>query len=158
LARANQAAAGAVNVEFLKGTIEQVPLPDASVDAIISNCVINLAPDKDAVFREAFRLLRPGGRLAVSDIVVRGELPADVLRSVELWTGCMAGALEERDYAARLRAAGFMDVEVEPWRVYSAADARALLESGGLDAGRLAAEVEGRVASAFIRARKPPTA
>jgi SAM-dependent methyltransferase len=155
LARENQRRAGAENVEFLKGTIEAIPLPDATVDVIISNCVINLSADKDAVLREAFRVLKPGGRVAVSDVVVRGEMPADVRRSMELWTGCVAGALEESEYAARLRAAGFEDVDVEAWRVYSVEDARGFLEGTGLDVDRIAPEVDGRVASAFIRARKP---
>ena len=155
LARENQRRAGAENVEFLKGTIEAIPLPDATVDVIISNCVINLSADKDAVLREAFRVLKPGGRVAVSDVVVRGEMPADVRRSMELWTGCVAGALEESEYAARLRAAGFEDVDVAAWRVYSVEDARGFLEGTGLDVDRIAPEVDGRVASAFIRARKP---
>ena len=118
LARENQRKAGATNVEFLKGTIEAIPLPDNSVDVIISNCVINLSSDKDAVLREAFRVLKPGGRFAVSDVVVRGDVPAEIRRSMELWVGCIAGALEESEYAAKLRDAGFADVEVEPWRVY----------------------------------------
>ena len=155
LARENQKTAGATNVEFLKGTIEDIPLPDSSVDVIISNCVINLSSDKDAVLREAFRVLKPGGRFAVSDVVVRGEVPADVRRSMELWIGCIAGALEETEYASKLGAAGFTDVELEPWRVYRAEDARAFLTDSGLDVDRLAPQVEGRFASAFIRARKP---
>ena len=155
LARDNQQKAGATNVEFLKGTIEAIPLPDQSVDVIISNCVINLSTDKDAVLREAFRVLKPGGRFAVSDVVVRGEVPADVRRSMELWVGCIAGALEEHDYASKLRAAGFADVEVEPWRIYHVEDARAFLTESGLDVDRLAPDVDGRFASAFIRARKP---
>ena len=155
LARENQRKAGATNVEFLKGTIEAIPLPDRSVDVIISNCVINLSTDKDAVLREAFRVLKPGGRFAVSDIVVRGKVPADVRRSMELWVGCIAGALEEREYASKLRAAGFADVEVEPWRIYQIEDARTFLTESGLDVDRLAPEVNGRFASAFIRARKP---
>ena len=133
LARENQRKAGATNVEFLKGTIEHIPLPDNSVDVIISNCVINLSSDKDAVLREAFRVLKPGGRFAVSDVVVRGEVPADVRRSMELWVGCIAGALEEEEYAAKLAAAGFADVEVEPWRVYNVDDARAFLTESGVD-------------------------
>jgi arsenite methyltransferase len=141
LARENQRKAGATNVEFLKGTIEAIPLPAESIDVIISNCVINLSPDKDAVLREAFRVLKPGGRLAVSDVVVRGSLPDAVRRSMEMWAGCIAGALEEDDYRARLLAAGFGDVEIEAWRVY--------------DAG-LAPEVDtGQLVSAFIRAVKP---
>ncbi len=155
LARANQAKAGATNVEFLKGTIEAIPLPDASVDVIISNCVINLSTDKDAVLREAFRVLKPGGRFAVSDVIVRGEVPDTVRRNMELWIGCIAGALEEHDYAAKLRAAGFKDVELEPWRVYRIEDARAFLTESGLDVEAIAPQVEGRFASAFIRARKP---
>ena len=157
LARENQQKAGATNVEFLKGTIEAIPLPDNSVDVIISNCVINLSSDKDAVLREAFRVLKPGGRFAVSDVVVRGEVPADIRRSMELWVGCIAGALEETEYAAKLRAAGFDDVEVEPWRIYKIDDARAFLTESGVDVDRLAPEVEDRFASAFVRARKPET-
>ena len=155
LARENQRQAGATNVEFLKGTIEAIPLPNNSVDVIISNCVINLSSDKDAVLREAFRVLRPGGRFAVSDVVVRGDVPADIRRSMELWVGCIAGALEETEYSTRLRAAGFADVEVEPWRIYKVDDARAFLTNSGVDVDRLAAQVEGRFASAFVRARKP---
>ena len=155
LARENQRKAGATNVEFLKGTIESIPLPDNSVDVIISNCVINLSGDKDLVLREAFRVLKPGGRFAVSDVVVRGEVPADVRKNMELWVGCIAGALEETDYAAKLRAAGYIDVDVEPWRIYQVDDARAFLTESGVDVDRLAPEVAGRFASAFIRARKP---
>ena len=158
LARENQRKAGATNVEFLKGEIESIPLPDNSVDVIISNCVINLSADKDAVLREAFRVLRPGGRFAVSDIVVRGEVPQDVRRNMELWVGCVAGALEEREYASKLQAAGFVDVEVEPWRIYRVEDARAFLSEAGLDVDRLAADLDGRFASAFVRARKPTAA
>src|SRR6478609_2739108 len=138
LARENQRKAGATNVEFLKGTIEAIPLPDQSVDVIISNCVINLSVDKDAVLREAFRVLKPNGRFAVSDVVFRGDVPAEVRRSVELWVGCVAGALDETDYAAKLRAAGFTDVDVEPWRVYKVDDARAFLTESGVDVDRLA--------------------
>jgi arsenite methyltransferase len=155
LARENQRQAGVDNVEFLEGQIEAIPLPDNSVDVVISNCVINLSPDKDAVLREAFRVLKPGGRLAVSDVVVHGDVPADVRRSLELWVGCVAGALEDREYRARLTAAGFDAVEIEPWRVYEMDEARAFLAAGGLDASRLGPEVEGRVASAFIRGTKP---
>jgi SAM-dependent methyltransferase len=155
LARENQRKAGATNVEFLKGTIEAIPLPENSVDVIISNCVINLSSDKDAVLREAFRVLKPGGRFAVSDVVVRGEVPSDIRRSVELWVGCIAGALEEQDYAARLRAAGFSNVEVEPWRIYNVEDARAFLTEQGIDVDRLVPVVDGKFASAFVRARKP---
>ena len=157
LARENQRKAGATNVEFLKGTIEAIPLPDDSVDVIISNCVINLSTDKDAVLREAFRVLKPGGHFAVSDVIVRGDVPADVRRNMELWVGCIAGALEENEYASKLRAAGFGDVELEPWRVYRVEDARAFLTESGLDVDRVAPQVDGRFASAFIRARKPGT-
>lgn len=155
LARSGQERAGVTNVEFLKGTIEAIPLPDRSVDVIISNCVINLSADKDAVLREAFRVLKPGGHFAVSDVVVRGSVPDDVRRSMELWVGCIAGALEETDYASKLRAAGFQDVDLELWRVYRVDDARAFLTETGLDVERLALEIDGRFASAFIRARKP---
>ena len=158
LARENQRKAGATNVEFLKGTIEAIPLPDNSVDVIISNCVINLSSDKDKVLREAFRVLKPGGRFAVSDVVVRGEVPPAVRRSMELWVGCIAGALEESEFASKLRAAGFDDVEVEPWRVYKIDDAREFLAEGGLDVDGLAPQVEDRFASAFVRARKPAAA
>src|SRR5437899_4018144 len=143
------------HAEFLKGNIEQIPLPDASVDVIISNCVVNLSADKRRVLREAFRVLKPGGRFAVSDVVVRGELPGDVRRSMELWVGCVAGALEEQEYRRLLTDAGFVDVAVEPTRVYEFADARAVLSSAGLDAEVLAREVGGRVMGAFVRARKP---
>jgi|KBSSwiStaDraftv2_1062776.scaffolds.fasta_scaffold68946_3 SAM-dependent methyltransferase len=155
LARDNQRKAGATNVEFLKGTIEAIPLPDNTVDVIISNCVINLSSDKDAVLREAFRVLKPGGRFAVSDVVVRGQVPADVRRSMELWVGCIAGALEDTEYAAKLAAAGFADVEVEPWRVYNVEDARAFLTETGLDVDTIAPQVKDTFASAFVRARKP---
>src|SRR5205085_4690838 len=142
-------------LEFHKGTIEAIPLPDNSVDVIISNCVINLSSDKDAVLREAFRVLKPGGRFAVSDVIVRGQVPADVRRSMELWVGCIAGALEESEYTAKLRAAGFDDVQVEPWRIYDVEAARSFLTEAGFDVDRLAPEVDGRFASAFVRARKP---
>jgi len=155
VARDNQRKAGATNVEFLKGTIEAIPLPDQSIDVIISNCVINLSVDKDAVLREAFRVLKPNGRFAVSDVVVRGEIPADVRRSMELWVGCVAGALGDLEYASKLKAAGFVDVDVEPWRVYQIEDARAFLADAGFDVDRIAPQLEGKVASAFIRARKP---
>ena len=155
LAEENRRKAGAANVEFLKGAIEAIPLPDRSIDVIISNCVINLSPDKDAVLREAFRVLRPGGRFAVSDVVVRGDVPPDVRRSMELWVGCIAGAMGESEYVSKLRDAGFVDVQVEPWRVYSVEDARAFLTESGLDVDRLAPQVDGRFASALIRARKP---
>jgi arsenite methyltransferase len=155
LARENQRKAGATNVEFLKGTIEAIPLPDNSVDVIISNCVINLSSDKDSVLREAFRVLKPGGRFAVSDVVIRGEVPAEIRRSMELWVGCIAGALQETEYTSKLRAAGFEHVEVEPWRIYKVDDARAYLAETGVDVDRLAPQVDGKVASAFIRAQKP---
>src|SRR5512144_416991 len=155
LARENQQKAGATNVEFLKGTIESIPLPDRSVDVIISNCVINLSSDKDAVLREAFRVLKPGGRFAVSDVVVRGDVPADVRRSVELWVGCIAGALQDTEYASKLRAAGFEEVDVDPWRVYRVDDAREFLTDAGIDVDQIGPAVDGKFASAFIRARKP---
>jgi SAM-dependent methyltransferase len=158
LARENQRKAGATNVEFLKGSIESVPLPDNTVDVIISNCVINLSADKDAVLREACRVLKPGGRFAVSDVVVRGEVPAEVRRSMELWVGCIAGALHDHEYRQKLTTAGFEGAAVEPWRVYKFEDARAVLAEAGLDADRLAKDVDGRIASAFIRATKPASA
>jgi len=155
LARENQRKAGATNVEFLKGTIEAIPLPDAAVDVVISNCVINLSSDKDAVLREAFRVLKPGGRFAVSDVVVRGEVPVDVRRNMELWVGCIAGALDQDDYVSKLRAAGFAEVEIETYRVYDVEGARAFLTDSGLDVDRIAPLVKDKFASAFIRARKP---
>lgn len=155
LARENARRAGVENVEFLRGEIERIPLPEASVDVIISNCVINLSSDKDRVFAEAFRVLRPGGRLAVSDIVVRGPVPPAIRRSVELWAGCVAGALDEADYRAKLAAAGFEAIEVEPVRLYKVEDARDLLLAAGFDPGALAPDLDGKFASAFIRARKP---
>jgi arsenite methyltransferase len=155
LARENQRKAGATNVEFLKGTIEAIPLPDQSVDVIISNCVINLSEDKDAVLREAFRVLKPGGRFAVSDVVIRGEVPSEIRRSMELWVGCVAGALKDDEYAAKLKAAGFDSVELEPWRVYQVEDARAFLAESGIDVDRFAPQVDGKAASAFIRGRRP---
>jgi SAM-dependent methyltransferase len=155
LARENQRKAGVTNVEFLEGTIEAIPLPDQSVDVIISNCVINLSVDKDAVLREAFRVLKPNGRFAVSDVVIRGEMPAEIRRSMELWSGCVAGALRDDEYVAKLHAVGFADVDLEPWRVYQVTDARAFLAESGLDVDRIAPQIDGKVASAFIRARKP---
>jgi SAM-dependent methyltransferase len=155
LARENQRKAGATNVEFLEGSIESIPLPDNAVDVIISNCVINLSADKDAVLREAFRVLKPGGRFAVSDVVVQGEVPSEVRRSMELWVGCIAGALQDDEYVTKLVRAGFQDATVELWRVYRFEDARKVLEGAGLDADRLAKEVDGQIASAFIRATKP---
>ena len=155
LARENQRKAGATNVEFLKGTIEEIPLPADTVDVIISNCVINLSADKDRVLREAFRVLKPGGTLAVSDVVTKGAIPAAVRKSVELWIGCIAGALDEDDYAAKLRAAGFVDVTVEPTRIYQVEEARDFLESAGIDVSTIASEVDGKFRSAFVRAVKP---
>jgi SAM-dependent methyltransferase len=158
LARRNAAEAGATNVEFLKGDIESIPLPDSSVDVIISNCVINLSGDKGQVLREAYRVLKPGGRFAVSDVVVRGEVPAEVRRSMELWVGCVAGALEEKEFEALLLDAGFESPTLEPTRIYEAEDARSFLEEGGLDVDAFAAAIEGRIMSAFVRARKPADA
>jgi arsenite methyltransferase len=158
LARENQRQAGVENVEFLKGEIENIPLPDGSVDVVISNCVINLSADKDRVLREAFRVLRPGGRFAVSDVVVRGEVPAAVRESMLLWSGCIAGALKENDYRAKLTAAGFGEVELEPTRIYNVEDARQFLTGAGLDVDAIAPQVEGKFVSAFIRARKPSEA
>ncbi len=156
LARQNQRTAGVGNVEFLKGEIESIPLPDGSMDVVISNCVINLSADKDRVLAEAFRVLKPGGRFAVSDVVVRGAVPPAIRRSVELWIGCVAGALEEREYREKLARAGFEAIDVEPTRVYRVEDARELLAGSGID-GALAAEVDGKFMSAFVRARKPRT-
>jgi arsenite methyltransferase len=155
LARDNQRKAGVSNVEFLKGEIEAIPLPDASVDVVISNCVINLSADKDRVFAEALRVLKPGGRFAVSDVVVRGEVPAEIRRSVELWIGCIAGALDESDYRARLAKAGFEAIDVEPTRIYRTEDAKEFLDREGIDAGAIAPLVDGKFMSAFVRARKP---
>ena len=155
LARENQRKAGVGNIEFLQGDIEAIPLPDAAVDVIISNCVINLAADKRKVIAEAFRVLKPGGRLAVSDVVVRGEVPAAVRSSMELWIGCVAGALTEREFHSLLWETGFEQVEIEPTRVYELEDAKAFLTGSGLDTEVLAREVGGRVMGAFIRARKP---
>jgi arsenite methyltransferase len=155
LASANKAKAGATNVEFLKGHIEHIPLPDASVDVVISNCVINLSGDKRTTLAEAFRVLRPGGRFAVSDVIVRGEVPADVRRSMELWMGCIAGALEEQEFLHLLREVGFQNPSIEPTRVYSADDASALLAGTGLDVERFAREMEGKFLSGFVRATKP---
>jgi SAM-dependent methyltransferase len=157
LARDNQRKAGVENVEFLKGEIEHIPLPDRSVDVIISNCVINLSADKDRVLGEAFRVLRPGGRLAVSDVVVRGTVPPEIRRSVELWIGCVAGALSEDDYREKLARAGFEGIDLEPTRVYRAEDARDFLAGAGLDAAAIAPEVDGKFMSAFVRARRPAT-
>jgi SAM-dependent methyltransferase len=155
LARQNQRKAGVANVEFLKGEIEAIPLPDASVDVIISNCVINLSGDKERVLSEAFRVLKPGGRFAVSDVVVRGEVPPAIRKSVELWIGCVAGALEEQEYRDTLAKAGFEAIGVEPTRVYRVEDARDFLAGAGLDADAIAPHVDGKFMSAFVRARKP---
>jgi arsenite methyltransferase len=158
LARENQRKSGLTNVEFLKGDIENIPLPDHSVDVIISNCVINLAADKNRVLRESFRVLKPGGRLAVSDVVVRGEVPQAIRRNVELWIGCVAGALQESEYLEKLAQAGFEDIQVQPTRIYRVEDARDFLTDSGLDPETLAPVVDGKFMSAFIRAKKPVTA
>jgi arsenite methyltransferase len=155
LARENQRQAGATNVEFLKGEIETIPLPNGSVDVVISNCVINLSADKDRVLREAFRVLRPGGRFAVSDVVVRGEVPDAVRSSMLLWVGCIAGALEQEDYRAKLMAAGFVDVDFETTRSYDIEDARVFLTEAGVSVDAIAPLVEGKFQSAFIRGTKP---
>jgi SAM-dependent methyltransferase len=155
LARENQRQAGVENVEFLKGEIEKIPLPDNSVDVVISNCVINLSADKDRVLREAFRVLKPDGRFAVSDVVVRGEVHDEVRKSMLLWVGCIAGALEEKEYAAKLARAGFARISMEPTRVYSVEDARSFLTEAGIDVDAIAPLVEGKFMSAFIRATKP---
>ena len=155
LARENQKKAGVDNVEFLKGEIENIPLPDNSVDVIISNCVINLSADKDKVLSEAFRVLKPGGRFAVSDVVTRGDMPAEIREKVLLWVGCIAGALEQNDYRARLTTAGFTNVDLEPTRIYRTEDARDFLTGHGFDVDTLAPQVDGRFMSAFIRATKP---
>ena len=155
LARENQRIAGVTNVEFLKGELESIPLPNASVDVIISNCVVNLSADKDRALAEAFRVLKPGGRFAVSDVVVRGEVPADVRKNVELWIGCLAGALEEKEFESKLKKAGFTDVEIVPTRVYTIDDAREFLSAAGIDADAMAPQVDGKFMSAFVRATKP---
>src|ERR1700730_14106006 len=155
LARENQRKAGLENVEFLKGEIERIPLPVNSVDVIISNCVINLSADKDRVFAEAFRVLKPGGRFAVSDVVVRGEVPAELRKSIELWIGCVAGALEEREYRDKLAKAGFETVDLEPTRIYRGEDAREFLPGAGPDADAIAPPVNDKLMSAFVRAGKP---
>jgi SAM-dependent methyltransferase len=155
LANENKRKAGAENVEFLKGEIEKIPLPDASVDVIISNCVINLSANKDRVLAEAFRVLKPGGRFAVSDVVTRGEMPPEIRKSVLLWVGCVAGALEENQYRTKLSAAGFEQIEIEPTRIYRIEDARAFLTGQGIDVDAIAPEVDGKFMSAFIRAKKP---
>ncbi len=155
LARENQRKAGVENVEFLKGEIESIPLPDNSVDVIISNCVINLSADKDKVLREAFRVLKPGGRFAVSDVVVRGDVPEQVRRSMEMWVGCIAGALKDSEYIGKLAKAGFDDIDIEPTRIYSIEDARQFLTGEGIDVDAMASQVENKFMSAFIRAVKP---
>jgi SAM-dependent methyltransferase len=155
LARKNQKEAGVENAEFLKGEIESIPLPDNSVDVIISNCVINLSADKDKVLHEAFRVLKPGGRFAVSDVVVRGEVPDEIRKSVMLWIGCIAGALNDHDYVAKLETAGFASIDIEPTRVYSIEDARAFLNTEGVDLDAIAPYMEGKFVSAFVRATKP---
>jgi arsenite methyltransferase len=155
LALENQREAGVENVEFLKGEIENIPLPENSVDVVISNCVINLSADKDRVLREAFRVLKPGGRFSVSDVVVRGEVPEQVRQSMLLWVGCVAGALEEQDYRRRLESAGFSGIDIEPTRVYNIEDARQFLAGSGVDVDAISAQTEGRFMSAFIRATKP---
>jgi SAM-dependent methyltransferase len=155
LANENKRKAGAQNVEFLKGHIESIPLPDNSVDVIISNCVINLSADKDRVLREAFRVLKPGGRLAISDVVTRGEIPAEVRKSILLWVGCIAGALEEQEYRDKLTAAGFGQIEVEPTRIYKIDESRDFLSREGIDVDAIAPQVDGKFVSAFIRAVKP---
>ena len=158
LARENQRKAGAQNVEFLKGEIEAIPLPDNSVDVIISNCVINLSSDKDKVLHEAFRVLKPGGRFAISDVVTRGEIPEIVRRDMLLWVGCIAGALDENDYRMKLAAAGFEAIGVEPTRVYKVEDAREFVTGKGVDVDAVAPQVEGKFMSAFVRAKKPARA
>ena len=158
LANENKRKAGAENVEFLRGEIEHIPLPDNSVDVIISNCVINLSADKDQVLREAFRVLKPGGRLAVSDVVTRGEVDAQIRQNVLLWVGCVAGALEENEYRDKLTSAGFEQVEIEPTRIYTVEDARASFGSAGVDIDAFASELEGKFISGFVRAVKPVAA
>jgi ubiquinone/menaquinone biosynthesis C-methylase UbiE len=158
LARENQRKSGLLNVEFLKGEIENIPLPDNSVDVIISNCVINLSGDKDRVLQEAFRVLKPGGRFAVSDVVVRGTVPDEVKRSMLLWVGCIAGALQDEQYVSKLAKSGFDQIDIEPTRVYNIEDARTFLSAEGIDVDSIAAQVDGRFMSAFIRATKPAAA
>src|SRR6202795_3720027 len=158
LANENKRKAGAQNVEFLKGEIESIPLPDNTVDVIISNCVINLSADKDRVLREAFRVLKPGGRFAVSDVVTSGEIAPEVRRSVLLWVGCIAGALEENEYRGKLSAAGFEQIDIEPTRIYRVEDAREFLSSSGIDVDAIATQVDEKFMSAFVRAVKPKRA
>ncbi|MGA2598486.1 MAG: arsenite methyltransferase [Bryobacteraceae bacterium] len=158
LAEENKRKSGLTNVEFLKGEIEHIPLPDNSVDVVISNCVINLSGDKDLVLKEAFRVLKPGGRFAVSDVVVRGDVPAAIKKNMELWVGCVAGALSDYEYIAKLAKAGFDDIDIEPTRVYGIEDARTFLAGQGLDVDSLAKEMEGKFISAFVRAKKTSAA
>jgi len=158
LADQNRRAAGVENVEFLKGEIENIPLPDSSVDVIISNCVINLSADKDRVFAEAFRVLKPGGRFAVSDVVTKGEMLPEIRNSILLWVGCLAGALEESEYRSKLAVAGFERIDIEPTRVYRVEDARQFLVDEGIDVDAIAPQVDGKFMSAFIRAEKPAQA
>ena len=158
LAEENKRKSGLTNAEFLKGEIENIPLPDNSVDVIISNCVINLSGDKDLVLKESFRVLKPGGRFAVSDIAVRGNVPAEIKKNMELWVGCVAGALSDYEYVAKLAKAGFENIDIEPTRVYSIKDARTFLSDRGLDVDALAREMEDKFISAFVRANKPATA
>lgn len=155
LANENRKKAGVENVEFLKGEMENIPLPDNSVDVIISNCVINLSADKERVISEAFRVLKPGGRLAVSDVVVRGDVPAEIRRNVELWVGCIAGAMQETEYVQKLSRSGFVDISVEPTRIYNIEEARDFLTTEGIDVDAMAHEVDGKFMSAFVRARRP---
>jgi SAM-dependent methyltransferase len=158
LAEENRRKSGLTNVEFLKGEIENIPLPDNRVDVIVSNCVINLSGDKDRVLQEAFRVLKPGGRLAISDVVVRGEVPQEIRHNMELWVGCVAGALTDVDYREKLQAAGFESIEIEPTRIYNIEDAREFLGAAGLDVNTIASQVEGKFISAFVRAQKPTKA
>ncbi len=155
LAEENKRKSGLTNVEFLKGEIENIPLPDNTVDVVVSNCVINLSGDKDRVLREAFRVLKPGGRFAISDVVVRGEVPPEIRKSMELWVGCVAGALSDAEYCEKLAAAGFQSIEIEPTRVYSIDDAREFLEAAGIDAASIAPKAQDKFVSAFVRATKP---
>jgi SAM-dependent methyltransferase len=155
LAEENKLKSGLKNVEFLKGEIENIPLPADTVDVIVSNCVINLSGDKDRVLREAFRVLKPGGRFAISDVVVRGEVPGDIRKSMELWVGCVAGALSEREYREKLAAAGFESVDIEVTRVYDINDAREFLRSSGINGDTIASQVQDKFVSAFVRAVKP---
>ena len=155
LAEENKRKSGLTNVEFLKGEIENIPLPENSIDVIVSNCVINLSGDKNRVLREAFRVLKPGGRLAISDVVVRGEVPPEIRRSIELWVGCVAGALTENEYREKLQAANFKSIEIEATRVYKVDDAKEFLAAAGLDLSSIASQVDGKFISAFVRARKP---